>query len=385
MAPSGTADLAAWTVTEPRRRLLKERRRRLVDEAAARMVSEQPGDPAAALGEIRAIDEVLAALPRSPWQRLRRPLAVGLACVLLAGAAWMLTIDRIGLRTPLTLSAEATSATITTARDWSTNGAVALVGPEKPEIRIEEAVLLFSDPAKGFDRLDASFSLRARSDDMAWSRLHAPLATSITFEKKDGRKLDLYLRGSTASGDIQLRRRVELKWRSLEAEGGAAAFETPVLEHVTFQVLADQSKAVPAHLALWPEDDLAFTDIPVSRVVFLRDRSFDDVDEASHASTLLSGSLRLRDVDKTTALARGDHVIMSGVEGRVRQLLIGERISVEFEGSVDSVVLGASDERRTLTPTLLAYVFHNQRLDFLFVAASFVWGMIWSLARLLDV
>ena len=362
---------------------LKQRQRQLVQDAATRLADDPDADISSDMSQINAINDVLRSFPPSTWQRLRRPLAVALACIILAGTAWMVTIDQIGLRSPLSLSAQASSVSVVTRRDWSSSAAVSLTGSTRPELRIEEASLTFSAPARAFNQLDESMALRAKSGRMELSSLHAPLGTSMTFEKSGGDRLMLFLRGAGASGHIQLRDDIHLDWRSTADERFSKSFNVSVPERLSFKVATD--RIVPTRLTFWPKDQTTFHDIPASRIHFNQERTLDDAAGSTLVSTLLDGNLHLLDVDQKTPLKRGEQIILEGVEGWIRQLQIGEQIVVDFEGSAKSLALGPKEERRTLTPSLLAYAFHNQRLDFLFVAVSFVWGLLWSLARLIDV
>ena len=60
-----------------------------------------------------------------------------------------------------------------------------------------------------------------------------------------------------------------------------------------------------------------------------------------------------------------------------------QALALDLDGTVERVAVGARGRERDVTPSVLAYLYHNQRLAFLFAAASFVWGALWSLRRLI--
>ena len=92
---------------------------------------------------------------------------------------------------------------------------------------------------------------------------------------------------------------------------------------------------------------------------------------------------------RATTYRSATSVILRGLDGYVRQLRVENRdgdedtIAVDLEGTVERVAIGPPGRERDVTPSVLSYLYHNQRLAFLFAAASFVWGALWSLRRLI--
>ena len=54
-----------------------------------------------------------------------------------------------------------------------------------------------------------------------------------------------------------------------------------------------------------------------------------------------------------------------------------------FEGKVRSASTGPSGFERELQPSLLEYLYHQQRLGFFWAAVSFLWGVLWSARTLI--
>ena len=103
--------------------------------------------------------------------------------------------------------------------------------------------------------------------------------------------------------------------------------------------------------------------------------------ETMAVSAISSGMLTLHDVAQEVALRTGDHLSLSGVNGRVVELELGERISLLFEGRVSGVETGPDGFETDLKPSMLAYTYHQQLLYLFASGVAFLWTVVWSVRR----
>jgi hypothetical protein len=105
--------------------------------------------------------------------------------------------------------------------------------------------------------------------------------------------------------------------------------------------------------------------------------------EEGFVSGLRSGLLRLPDSAESHDLLDGQAVHLESFGGRVSRLQIGgDGVELALQGSVSRVAIIGQVSARDLTPSLLSYLYTNQRLAFLFGAISFLWATLWSARRL---
>ena len=366
---------------------LERHREQLAGRAAARLAREQDADISQELARLDAIDKILTALPVARWRRLQWPAVAALVCLAAVWALWTVTIDALGVlgvRTGVVLAVQADTVHMRVSGEWEDSERVRLADGW---VRIERAALTFSDPRQGFATLpdDAWVDVKAAGATLQDLRLEP--GTELTLERADGEALAVYATGGGAAGSVLVNGVVSLTWG--ETDGAAAKtrnFRVDVPERMTFS--AARQEGVPARIVLEPEGTLALHDLAVSGLRFGREVATEP-GEPTFISTVRAGQLRVPDVDESYDLSVGSSVILRGLEGYVRQLRVENRagdedtIAVDLEGTVERVAMGPRGRERDVTPSVLSYLYHNQRLAFLFAAASFVWGALWSLRRLI--
>ena len=83
-------------------------------------------------------------------------------------------------------------------------------------------------------------------------------------------------------------------------------------------------------------------------------------------------------------MQQGSRLRLEGAEGVISRLTIGpDGAALIFEGEVRSAATGPPGFERQLKPSLLEYLYHQQRLGFFWAVASFIWGLLWSARTLI--
>lgn len=356
---------------------LERKRSELVRQVGEHVIEDPNADIGEELSRIAAIDGVLKTTHTPRGKDLWGPLIIGLGCLAAIGAAWTLKVDSLGIRTDLLLTVSAETVRLTTDRDWEWSGQLRLKGRE---IRIERAAVSFSDPSRTFSSIADARWLYVDSPYLSLQRLNLKPATNLILEATDSDKIAAYAGGAGASGDILVNGNVRLEWQQQGTPIQRAELELDIPEIISFSVA--ERMGVPGRIVFERKSPFILHNLSVSSLGFGHQVS-DAPGETEFVSTLESGKMRLTGVGQSYELLAGDRVKLSGLHGRVRQLSVEEPITVRFEGSVEGISLGPSGQERDVTPSVLSYVYYNQKIAFLFSAASFLWGVLWSLRRLI--
>jgi hypothetical protein len=163
----------------------------------------------------------------------------------------------------------------------------------------------------------------------------------------------------------------------------AASVDGPVQLDVPVSVAFHHSGhgGAPAVLAFSPRESLMLRDIHVTGINFLTQA---DAGTSSFRSGIRGGTLVIVDTGETVSLAKASRLDLANATGLIGELTIdSEGLTVTFDGDVTDARLGPLGYQRELMPTILEYLYHQQKFGFLFTAASFVWSLLWSGRQLL--
>ena len=122
----------------------------------------------------------------------------------------------------------------------------------------------------------------------------------------------------------------------------------------------------------------------VSGLSFFDERS-SGTGELAFASQIERGTLTLTDADEQLTLSRGAALRLGDAHGIVSEMQVGkEGLHITFEGTVATVALGRGDFDHNIKPSLLEWLYHQQKVGFLWGAVTFLWGVIWSARKVLS-
>lgn len=170
------------------------------------------------------------------------------------------------------------------------------------------------------------------------------------------------------------------------AEGGSSRADTmsfgpTQLDHPGIVVFSHRAIASQASVRFTPKDLLNLSDLRVRHLSFAKENTGP---QTAFLSGLVSGSVTVLSTGETVKLESGSRLRLEGVNGVISRLTIGpEGSSFSFDGDVSSATIGPTDYERQLKPSLLEYLFHQQRLGFFWGSASFLWGLLWGARALL--
>jgi hypothetical protein len=342
---------------------------------AVKAAIDQPGELAASLDRVEKYDRLLEATPRRRWRDLAPALVIAILCVSLLGAG-------LSLRIPvarIVLEAKAGTATVALTEAWQFNGGEAIRSRSLSLRQLDEIDL---PPAlQGARPLAQNAWVDLEGDNVAVSALTFEAGSIVTFESGARRQIDLYSRGGNMAGTLLLTGLQHIAAGVGNADPDIAAdAEFAIPEIVDFK--SGSEGIVPARLRLNPDGQIDLYDLRVSGLSFYRDVPSEPGD-VRFVSTIEDGRVTLSDVGRPVPLARHEKLSLQNVEGRIQRLSLGDEIEVAFEGKASRVLVGPEGFQQDLTPTIAEYLYHNERVVFLWSALVFTWGVLWSARRML--
>ena len=366
-------------MTRDLRRRLEAKRAAAVREAAERLLAadgdpgDDPGDESAgdAVKRIDSYGRVLAAMPKSRRREIVSATVVALICLAIVGLGWSLRVPRTDILA--TLRGDAVALRLREPLAWS--GALAV---DPRPLRLEQLTALDS-PLPEIDGPDGTGWVEIDGGQVTLSSLRLGAAGRLIVERDDDGSLRIYASEADFSGELALLGAALVSTGGQEGATDSHPIELSIPETFVFRAAAG---LVPASVQLRPLGDLVVRNIAVSGLSFSRDRSR-EAGSASFVSTIAGGTLVLADITEKVELRRGEELALDGVDGLVAELRIGETIEVEFRGSAERIRLGPEGFQRDLTPTLLHYYYHKQRLPFFWSVVAFLWGILWSVRKLI--
>jgi hypothetical protein len=155
-------------------------------------------------------------------------------------------------------------------------------------------------------------------------------------------------------------------------------FDPPTI--VTFQ--GTGHPAIPAQLRISPLEKLQLRRVRIDNMSLFTETT-NAAQQSSFTSGITEGTMTLLDTRETLDLKVGDPLHLKGASGVISEVEIGpEGLQLLFDGDVCGMFLGTPGNERNLKPTLLEYLYHQERLGFFCGAVTFLWGLIWSGRRL---
>ncbi len=346
--------------------------------AAAKAAAEK-----ALAGELIADDlvrikeyEALLDLSRAPRRNSIVAAAIlGTVCLLLAGLAWAVRIPNTNLH--VTVATDA--LTFGLAEPWQWTGHWQLGDAVFRLDEMSELTLppeLSSVPLKGRAWLDIEKGLVALSE--------LELGSGGTFTLLRNPSADIYI----LSLNAPLRGQLQITGDAAVSAGDApsrptslrtAHFDVPG----TLSFYDDGRPRIPARIRLSAKDKLTWRNIPINKLSLVREESGAD-ERSFFISGIDSGTVTVGDTGEKVALKEKDQLYLESATGVIQELELGpDALRLSFKGRAKKVSVGVTGFEENLAPTWLSYLYHQERLGFLWGAVAFLWGVLWSARELL--
>jgi hypothetical protein len=354
---------------------------RLAAKAGRKVIAGLPADDEAA--RIETLRKIEAALPAERNKLFGVAIAIGALCLIAVSVASTMRVWTT--RVQLDLLTNSVSMRLASDLGWTGDRRL------KPtRVRLEH----FShfDLPNEYGRLpplppNTSLDLIAPTGEIRLTSLTVDDGAIMTLARDQTGAIDFVVRGAPFRGDIDISGEVTLQAEPPPSDPfpiiSFGKAEPP--GHLGFQFTgkrpSDAGKTlIPAVLHGTPIELPVFKEIQeiaVDGLGFFEERA--DGRHSNFASQIVSGALTMTDSGEHIPLNEAAALQLVGAKGLISSLKITEKgTQVAFEGTAREVGLGTGAFERNLKPTLLEWLFHQQKLGFVWTALTFLFGLAWS-------
>jgi hypothetical protein len=354
-------------------------RLRIARSEAAKAAVEKAlsGEPVAdELARLKEYQELIALSETRLSGSVIAAILVGAACLLMAGLAWTTPIPNTKIH--MTVTTE--SLRIGLADRWAWNGNWQL---QPASFRLDEFGQIalppeFSPPAK----LEGRAWLDVESGQVTLSALDVGRDATLVIARDAPSITHLLSRNASLQGQAQISGTVKLS-------AGDTLFRPTVDKSSSIEIPAALSfydagrPNIPARIRISPKEKVVWRNIVVDDLSFSREID-SPTERSGFESGVESGTVTIGDTREKFELKSKEHLHLESVSGVIRELEIGpDALRISFEGRAKRISTGLTGFEDKRTPTWLSYIYHQERLSFLWGAIAFLWGTLWSARQLL--
>jgi hypothetical protein len=340
--------------------------------AAKKLMSSAPVDEE--LKRIEQVEKLLKFIPQSNKATIYTACSVGAICLIVACVLWTARLPTSHLQ----LDVASESVTIRLAKQTSWTGNWDLGGGL---LRLEDMSRIEIPPELATENmLSGRPWFEGSNGDFALKRLEIQAEAELLVKKAELQTLGINSWNSQMLGQLQV-------YGTPKIQAGQSPQESEKLSEARFDIpgtitFFHDAAQVPSILRVTPRGSLTLADLAVEKISFAKEKADS---ETSFQSGIIRGNLTvLTTGEKPQLLEAGSRLRLEGVKGVISALAIsGDGIHLVFEGRVRSATIGPPGFERELKPSLLEYMYHQQRLGFFWAVASFLWGLLWSARTLI--
>jgi hypothetical protein len=368
------------------RREIEKLQAQKLEDAAKRALDEEDFDLSKVTQQLAAYDYLLSKIPSSQNRKTLSAIAVGFACVTLAGLLWIMRTNNN--QVVFDIQASDVSMTLDQKYDWIPDESLPVSYLELG--RLDEVTApptlrtAFRSPdgdgrlviEKGRAMVSSLVFLPTRSAESA----HDTSVSRVGFHMLDKDVLRMSLKAASLStqfsvlGDV----RISSNTGRMGTANVVDSLIDPTGPPESIKTISASDGAIPASALIGLRAPMRLYNVPVRNLSFYKHRSVASAQE-SFISSVGNGSLTFVKVGRTVPLPPRVRIAFDGSEGRIIQLVVDNGIQLSFEGRVDRVFINDED----LTPRWLEFLYRNQPLTLIWGAVGFLWAMLWSLKSLL--
>ena len=328
---------------------------------------------ASADAELRRIDQIqtlLKLVPQANTATLFVASAVAVTCLVVACLLWT-----IRLPTHVQMNVTTDSVTISLASGLNWSGSWDLSGGLHCARKTMLATIELPPELSEATLLSGSAWLEVSNGNFGLKHLELQPKAELSIKKDESQTVRINSWNAAMLGQVEVFGKPVIQAGQSPEQNEKVAvtnFEIPGL--VTFY---HDTARTPAGLRVSPASELELLDLATRSISFAREAT----DSAtSFRSGIISGQLIVQSTGEETKLGPGSRLRLDDVEGIISKLTIGpDGATLAFEGKVKKASIGPPGFERELQPSLLEYLYHQQRLSALFwTVITVLWGVLWS-------
>jgi len=355
-----------------RSRLIAQRQR-AVAETAEKISRNENVDEY--VKRIDAYTKLLALMPTSRLRSIWMPTILAAFCLFIASTAWTLHVPTAKLHVEVRTS----DVSFRLQKNFKWEGAW-----QASMARLDDFSSIEVPPEL---RTGGPLSQRAwvdiESAGIRFTRLEANEEARLAFARDGSGTIHALVRDRPLRGSIDVAGRARISGgsgRAIDIASTTLTFDPPG----TFGFIDDGHSLDPTGLRIKTNDKLTLKSLAVRGIGFMSEAT-DEEQQTSFVSGIVEGKVVISQTGETVDLGSGDVLRLRGSDGLISRFdVTSDGVQLVFDGVAKQAWLGASPPNRNLKPTVLEYLYHEQKQSFFWAAVTFLWGFVWSIRKMLS-
>lgn len=358
------------------RKQLEAKRKAEIRTASEKLLSQPRQDVSEHIERIETYDRLISNLPQQRRPRLIMAASVAILVVTLLALAWTVRIP--ATKVLLVTQGTAMELELDSALHWA-DGLSIDASPLRLEWLTDVILPPVAPKSPGPSGPDPW--VQFEGGRITLSRFELEKGGRLALEVRDNGHVDLYSHRAPLEGELMMWGKMRISKGTGNARSDtdlSATLDLVVPEALTFKAVRPETAAIRAHIGFHPLEEFVLSDLIVRRISFSREIPL-SAGQRGFVSSLTGGTLELPEVAERLELRKGERLSLQDARGRIRELKVSEEIYLEFEGTAAAITLGPEGFARDLAPTLLEYIYHNERLLLSWSVLVFLWGLLWNI------
>lgn len=351
------------------REKLKTFRQRLLIDLDSNLSSENPEEVKKNLELIGTLDNVSKNL-EDRNRKLAITLAVCVLCLLLVTASFMIRWHTANFKANL----DVTGLRLELAEDWELSRPLSFQELYANGITsVESYGLNFSTP----DAKVLSIAVKSKTKSYL-TNVNIAAGAYISMNSEAG-NTELVITKGSSELNVMLNPKDTAEIRGDKILN--VINKSTNSEYIKIVVDTDRSGIFQLDLSsvpLWRFSDMHILDVHFNKDVAIAN------DEILNESTIIRGKIYL--VETEDKIEFSEREIVTFEEPKIKRIVISsahDHLNIMIEGEAEDVVAGISGFEESLKPSFAEYAFRQQKIAFFYTALLFVWGLFWSIKKLI--
>jgi hypothetical protein len=326
---------------------------------------------------IDGYDKLISSLQNTAKANRLAPLLIGCASLAVASLLWAIRIPSVTVHA----SIEADSVSFQLAKQWESSDLWQLgSGP----LRLDGLADISLPPEFAPDnKLQERAWLDVEQARVVLSNMEFATLSNLTVLQAPSSTIYMFGTGAPIRGQAHVKGAASIltgdNSSSHRTLSKSINFEVPA----TFRFYSEGIGGTPAQLRFSLKDKIVLRDISVQSLSFSREES-DSSESPTFVSGISSGTITIGQTSEKIILNEADRLHFGPLVGTITEMEIGPKlIRLSFEGRSQAISMGTAGFEQNLVPTLLSYLYHQERLSFLWGSIVFLWSILWSARQLL--
>lgn len=338
---------SAWKLKYRQYRRLEHQRADALDQAAEHGLDQDTHLFETQLGYAKKLELLLGV---HPWRKIKDAISAGTIAALCVGLIWFLSVIKMPVNSvTLIVESEAVNIDMPSKKPWSWTGSLPIA--DSPSL------MMFNlDKDQDLERL-----MNSPADSILLKTLQTDGGGSILIGFDYDRLLNFRRNQGRLKGDLEFR---------------------PIGKKFSYKgsFNFNGNEAVSGLLKFMPKEEFRLEKIATGAVSFYRDVPTGVIEsDRITESTVVKGTIRLKDNDQEIELRTGDGLRLEGCKGQISVVVMPEtqRVMARFDGDAGKIIRDGSN----LAPSLLSWGYHGQRPAFFSAVFLALWGMLWRIRK----